>query len=85
MAFNVYASEELPTIPMNDDGTPKPPPYLAPAKMEMTSTPGAKDYATCNGVYHQEKKEAYADWYNEKGTRALFYCPRFKVWACSAK
>ena len=51
----------------------------------MTSTPGARDYATCNGVYHQTTKKAFGDWYNTKGNRAIFYCPRYKVWACSGR
>lgn len=85
IAINVYASEEMPDIPIESDGEPKPPVYKAPGAIIMTSVPGKKDYATCNGIYRQTVKKPFADWYNEKGNRAIFYCPRYRVWACSGR
>lgn len=64
--MSVYASEEMPDIPVNDDGSPKPLPYTAPAKIEMTNRPERTRYNSCNGVYYQKEKKPFAPWYREK-------------------
>lgn len=85
VSINFYASDEMPNIPIKENGEPKPLPYLAPEKIKMTSTPGAKDRGNCNGIYYQKDKKPFGDWYNSRGNRAIFYCPRFSKWACSIK
>lgn len=55
ISLNFYATEEMPDIPIGANGEPIPPKYEASGKIVMGSTPGAGDYATCNGVYYQTK------------------------------
>lgn len=60
LALNFYASEEMPSIPVNDDGEPKPPVYDAANSVVVKST--GYDRGGCDGTYKQDKQEPFGNW-----------------------